>query len=510
VDQVTGLTVSTVRLPVSRLDNDKEIRCEVIHEALTTILEVSTKLDIQYPPQVSVELMAGDLSDISEGDTVSLRCSASGNPAPEVLWYRDGSGEIVSRQEELSLAEIRRDQAGQYVCQANNSAGQSDPRKIDIRVKYGPVITSVGPSANVTQLLRSKLELTCQASGDPAPRYTWHHVTEAGASVRGHEKNLIITGLSYRDQGHYECRATNTVKGMERTVKSSLVYVNVTGAPRVAEKRSEVFIIQGNDATVSVEFCADPMPKLNWHLGGPSPGHSVLLCSECSHDKFSVLKETPGLREDCYVSSLRIEAADKTDTRDYQLHLENEHGVEIHTVRVSVGDLDHQTIIGAVVGGLFVLILLLIAVFFCSRRCCSSKQLKQDMESRSSHTTGGGWSSESDVSITTDQTSEVSGGTMVGDQAQHQHYVFQDNLSISQECIKPSGGLHSPTPSHLTDRPGSNASGPSRVSYNDLCFPKTANYGSMRKGGRCDIEAKLAGITSVTALTQQNYIYGPQ
>ena len=79
--------------------------------------------------------MAGDLSDISEGDTVSLRCSASGNPAPEVLWYRDGSGEIVSRQEELSLAEIRRAQAGQYVCQANNSAGQSDPRKIDIRVK---------------------------------------------------------------------------------------------------------------------------------------------------------------------------------------------------------------------------------------------------------------------------------------------------------------------------------------------------------------------------------------
>ena len=47
VDQVTGITVSTVRLPVSRLDNDKEIRCEVIHEALTTILEVSTKLDIQ-------------------------------------------------------------------------------------------------------------------------------------------------------------------------------------------------------------------------------------------------------------------------------------------------------------------------------------------------------------------------------------------------------------------------------------------------------------------------------
>ena len=26
----------------------------------------------------------------------------------------------------------------------------------------------------------------------------------------------------------------------------------------------------------------------------------------------------------------------------------------------------------------------------------------------------------------------------------------------------------------------------SAVNYNDLCFPKTSNYGSMRKSGRCD------------------------
>ena len=47
LDQTSGLTVSSVRLPVSRLDNGKEVRCEVIHEALTTIMEVSTTLDIQ-------------------------------------------------------------------------------------------------------------------------------------------------------------------------------------------------------------------------------------------------------------------------------------------------------------------------------------------------------------------------------------------------------------------------------------------------------------------------------
>ena len=47
LDLRSGLTVSSLTLPVSRADNGKEIRCEVIHEALTTILEVSTALDIQ-------------------------------------------------------------------------------------------------------------------------------------------------------------------------------------------------------------------------------------------------------------------------------------------------------------------------------------------------------------------------------------------------------------------------------------------------------------------------------
>ena len=84
---------------------------------------------------------------------------------------------------------------------------------------------------------------------------------------------------------------------------------------------------------------------------------------------------------DCYISALRIQAADKTDSRDYQLHLENTHGLEIHTVTVDVGEaLSQETLIGAVCGGGFVLVLLLIAVFSCARRCCPNKQLKQDIE----------------------------------------------------------------------------------------------------------------------------------
>jgi hypothetical protein len=30
------------------------------------------------------------------------------------------------------------------------------------------------------------------------------------------------------------------------------------------------------------------------------------------------------------------------------------------------------------------------------------------------------------------------------------------------------------------------------VTYSDLCFPKTSNYGSMRKEGRIDVAARLS------------------
>ena len=239
----------------------------------------------------------------------------------------------------------------------------------------------MGPSDNLTALVRSKVELTCEASGNPLPHFTWVHHTQAGDEVKGHEKNLIITGVSYPDQGTYECRATNYIKGREMTVKSKLVRLNVTGPPRFEEKRSEVFIVKGTDAVVSVEFCADPVPNLRWEIGGPQ--HNIVLYSDTQHDRFSVPKEVPSLREDCYISSLNIFGAAESDSKEYHVHLENDHGKEIHVVKVSVGEvLSHETLIGGIAGGAFVLILLLIAVVACVRRCCTctTKQLKQDIE----------------------------------------------------------------------------------------------------------------------------------
>ena len=98
-------------------------------------------------------------------------------------------------------------------------------------------------------------------------------------------------------------------------------------------------MVQGTDALVKVEFCADPVPVQTWHLGGEEGGSRVLLASQTRHERFSVLREQPSASQDCYVSTLRIDAAEITDSQDYTLHLESPLGLEKHTVRVTIGDI---------------------------------------------------------------------------------------------------------------------------------------------------------------------------
>ena len=61
------------------------------------------------------------------------------------------------------------------------------------------MISSVSPAHNVTQQLRSRLELRCAAAGNPAPRYSWVHHSEAGSEVRGHE--AVWDGLRWASVG---------------------------------------------------------------------------------------------------------------------------------------------------------------------------------------------------------------------------------------------------------------------------------------------------------------------
>ena len=81
-------------------------------------------------------------TDVVVGETVTLHCRAPrGEPEPRVRWTKDSARLRASErltidvQGALTVGDVRRDDAGSYVCVASNVAGerQSAPAQLRIR-----------------------------------------------------------------------------------------------------------------------------------------------------------------------------------------------------------------------------------------------------------------------------------------------------------------------------------------------------------------------------------------
>ena len=80
------------------------------------------------------------------GDTVTLNCSATGDPRPVISWKRQGAALPVGRSHKtndaLIIRDMREEDAGNYICVAT-SAGVFDFETIsDVRV--GPIASGTG------------------------------------------------------------------------------------------------------------------------------------------------------------------------------------------------------------------------------------------------------------------------------------------------------------------------------------------------------------------------------
>ena len=77
-------------------------------------------------------------SPVAEGDTATLYCNATGNPAPSLAWIRGGTGEVVSYNQMLVIESIKRNESGSFECLAWNSIGNNITKSctVDVQCKY--------------------------------------------------------------------------------------------------------------------------------------------------------------------------------------------------------------------------------------------------------------------------------------------------------------------------------------------------------------------------------------
>ena len=133
--------------------------------------------------------------------------------------------------------------------------------------------------------------------------------------------------------------------------------LTVHGPPRVNNDNKHLFLIEGADATIEVEFCGAPLPKQTWQIESVESRvslvsedslfqiHTIPRCvwpqvAGTSHDMFAVDKERAAATSNCYISTLHILSIDQHHARDYVLRLENEHGEEVRTVDANISDVE--------------------------------------------------------------------------------------------------------------------------------------------------------------------------
>ena len=353
-----------------------------------------------------------------------------------------------------------------------------------------PVIVSVGPESQIESGAGSPLTLSCAAEGSPAPNYQWLQQLPTGeVLVRGYEPELVIASLGYDHQGEFVCGARNSMG----EVQSDPVTVEVKGAPSVSRLTvaSEVVVRTGDDANLEVEFCSNPKPEQKWELG-PVGGQAanIHLSSNQRHGRFVVDKLRPtGAAKDCYLAVLRILGAHPADARQYLLRLENEHGVDTHSVKLVVIDnqVSQEIFIAIIVGGtLTVLLLALIIIYLVKAdKCCGGghDEEKGGHHHHQHHDVG---SDRTDVESCHSSVSNHSHNTVIPPDALYgtvdktkkqapDHHLFNDSKEKLRPDLLPNLS-RSASPHQLPPLDGGRP-----TTYNDLCFPKASNCGSMKR-----------------------------
>ena len=81
---------------------------------------------------------------------------------------------------------------------------------------------------DTTAGLYSSANLTCRATGSPAPTIHWYKDNRIIINKNSDPSVLTFTELDLSDRGFYHCVASNIVNGRTESVKSSVILLNIT------------------------------------------------------------------------------------------------------------------------------------------------------------------------------------------------------------------------------------------------------------------------------------------
>uniref|UniRef100_A0A8C9ZPM8 Peroxidasin n=1 Tax=Sander lucioperca TaxID=283035 RepID=A0A8C9ZPM8_SANLU len=207
-------------------------------------------------------------TEVLVGESVTLECSATGQPQPRVSWTKGDRTPLpsdarinITPSGGLYIQNVDQADGGQYTCFASNN--------VDTIHATAYIIVQAIPQFTVTPQDQSALEghtvdFPCEASGYPQPVIAW---TRGGSPLPLDRRHVVlasgtlrITRVAAHDEGQYECQAVSPV-GTVRTAVQLITPV-FTNAPRDLTTES------GQDVQIPCSAQGQPQPVLTWNKDG--------------------------------------------------------------------------------------------------------------------------------------------------------------------------------------------------------------------------------------------------
>ncbi|GLG93723.1 Tyrosine-protein phosphatase Lar, partial [Gryllus bimaculatus] len=284
------------------------------------------------------------------GPSVSLKCSASGNPTPQISWTLDGFnlpqnerfmigqyvtlfGDVISH---VNISSVKPEDSGEYECVAENRAGKAThSARLNI---YGlPYVRAMSP---IPAVAGKELIIKCPVAGYPIDTVFWEKDgVRLPTNIRQRVINstLIVENVQREsDQGSYTCVARNK----QNNTSQQSVDVRVLVPPKITPFSFARDLNVGDRTSVQCVVVTGDLPlSFTWlkdNQGSPT-STSISTSTSTSHSHSHIPPMDINIRQyDDFTSALTIGSITWAHSGNYTCHVANDAATVTHTAQLQV------------------------------------------------------------------------------------------------------------------------------------------------------------------------------
>ncbi|XP_044295566.1 cell surface glycoprotein MUC18 isoform X1 [Varanus komodoensis] len=304
---------STLSARVTKEDRHANFTCQVSHEKGKALPQSkSFKINVHYPSEnISFQIEAQ--SPVKEGDNVTLRCKADGNPEPEYTFHKveDKEVELPSTVGggELVFHSVERSASGLYRCKALDLQNFMElTADLNLPVHYLDVPTII-PEQPKHLREGDNLHLACSTTSSGPVEIHWER--NGNEITKGHFLNL--TSMRFEMSGNYSCVAR--MLQAPSLVRSKQVLLAVHAKPLLASPKELVLVQKGKMAKLTCTVLSVPKPKITWSIS-----NGTILSSRINFQYNSTL--TVQVTEELLDSGINCSAENRLGRVEHHFRLE--------------------------------------------------------------------------------------------------------------------------------------------------------------------------------------------